>query len=143
MGTVRIKNSACARRVCCSPFVSSLNRSAQFFARKRANVLQMLLNFGAPRMQNLTGLRRVRWETRTTSAQFAVPSVLRLAARLRDVVVSKSRKFSRENARTTTQSLFQNPAKVLQNLRNNRRALRRKKCVDSASGRCTNHVTSL
>ena len=73
---------------------------AQIFARKRANVLQILLNFGAPRMQNSTGARRVRWETRTTSAQFAVRLALRLAARLRDVGVWKSRKFSRENART-------------------------------------------
>ncbi len=62
---------------------------AQIFARKRANVLQILLNFGAPRMQNSTGARRVRWETRTTSAQFAVRLALRLAARLRDVGVWK------------------------------------------------------
>ena len=60
---------------------------AQIFARKRANVLQILLNFGAPRMQNSAGVRRVRCTTRTTSAELSVKSVLRLAARLRDVGV--------------------------------------------------------
>ena len=43
---------------------------AQKFARKRADVLQILLNFGAPRMQTSAGVRRVRCITRTTSAEF-------------------------------------------------------------------------
>ena len=59
----------------------------------RENALQVLLNFGALRMQHSTGARRVRWETRTTSAKFAVKSVLRLAARLRDVGVWNRAKF--------------------------------------------------
>ncbi len=73
---------------------------ANNFARKRANVLQILLSFGALRMQNSAGVRRVRCATRTTVTQSLVKSVLRLAATLRDVGVSKSRKISRENART-------------------------------------------
>ena len=45
---------------------------AQKFARKRADVQQISLNFGAPRMQNSAGVRRVRCITRTTSAEFLV-----------------------------------------------------------------------
>ena len=72
---------------------------AQNFARKGGNVLQISLNFGAPRMQNSAGVRRVRCTTRTTSAEFSVKLMLRLAARLRDVGVWKSHKNLRENAR--------------------------------------------
>jgi hypothetical protein len=41
---------------------------AQISARKRANVSQILFGFGALRMQNSAGLRRVRCATRRTSA---------------------------------------------------------------------------
>ena len=68
----------------------------QNFARKRANLSQIVSDFDAPRMQNSAGMHNVGLAARKTSAQLFAESSLRLAARLRDVGVRNCAKF-REN----------------------------------------------
>ena len=79
---------------------TSAFESAQNFARKRANVWQILFDFGAPHMQNSAGVHCVRCATRTVSLKLAAESAPQLAPRLRRLRRSKVRKISQENART-------------------------------------------
>ena len=77
---------------------ASAFESAQNFARKRANALQILFDFGAPPTQNSASMHRVRCATRPTSVQLAAESALHLLPELRDVGVRKRAKF-REKTR--------------------------------------------
>ena len=70
----------------------------QNFARKRANLSQILFDFDAPRTQNSAGVQLMRCAALITSLENFAEPALRLLARLRDVGVRNCAKF-REKAR--------------------------------------------
>ena len=128
-GATRMQNSTGVRyatlmRSCRSPLnhcfvwhrdcTTAAFEIVQIFARKRANALQILLDFGATQMQNSAGMRRERCATCTTSAQVSARSLICLASRLHDCSV-RNRANSREKTRERAANFVHFGATRMQN----------------------------